>query len=299
VGVYLVYAATAGHTFIDRELYLPRSWTEDEQRMRAAGVPEGTRFATKPELARQMIARALDAGTPAAWVAGDEVYGQDPRLRADLHERGIGYVLAVARDHHVLTGIGKRRVIDLAVRLPARSWQRISAGVGAKGHRFYDWALLDVTVAEAEGCHWLLIRRNHRTGELAFYRVHAPHPVPLATVVRVAGRRWAVEESFQTGKELTALDEHQVRGWTSWHRWTVLAMLAHAFLSVTAAAERTAPPPAGLIPLTRNEIRHLLITLISNPARGITHRLHWSRWRRRHQARAMASHYRRQAATLA
>jgi hypothetical protein len=113
------------------------------------------------------------------------------------------------------------------------------------------WAWVEITVDEAPGRHWLLIRRNARTGELAFYRAHAPRPVPLHVLARVAGRRWAVEESFQAGKELAGLDEHQVRRWTSWHRWTVLAMLAHAFLAVTAATERArAALPAALIPLT-------------------------------------------------
>jgi len=130
--------------FIDRALYLPRSWVDDPARCRAAGIPVDVVFATKPALARAMIARALDAGTPASWVAGDEVYGNDPQLRADLHERGIGYVLAVARDHQVRTGIGKRRAVDLAVRLPTGVWQRHSAGSGAKGHRLYDWALVDI-----------------------------------------------------------------------------------------------------------------------------------------------------------
>jgi hypothetical protein len=115
------------------------------------------------------------------------------------------------------------------------------------------------------------------------------------SLARVAGRRWAVEESFQAGKELAGLDEHQVRRWTSWHRWTVLAMLAHAFLAVTAATERArAAPPAGLIPLTPNEIRRLFIGLLTRPVRDATHLLHWSRWRRHHQAAARASHYRRQ-----
>jgi SRSO17 transposase len=299
VAVYLVYAGAGGHAFIDRALYLPRSWMCDPARLAEAGVPAEVEFATKPALARVMIARALDAGTPAAWVAGDEVYGNDPGLHADLHERRIGYVLAVAKDHHVVTGIGKRRAVDLAVRLPTSAWQRHSCGPGAKGHRYYDWALVEITV-DAPGCHCLLIRRSRRTGELAFYRAYAPEAVPLSTLVRVAGRRWAVEESFQTGKELTALDEHQVRGWTSWHRWTILAMLAHAFLSITAAAERTrSPSPTGLIPLTRNEIRHLFISLLIRPIRDAGHLLRWSRWRRRHQATAQASHYRRQAAQLA
>ena len=142
VGVYLVYAAAAGHAFIDRALYLPRCWAQDVTRRREAAVPAEVEFATKPTLARAMIARALDVGTPAAWVAGDEVYGADPGLRGDLHTRRVGYVLAVAKNHPVTVGTGKRRAADLAAGLPARAWQRISAGPGAKGHRWYDWALV-------------------------------------------------------------------------------------------------------------------------------------------------------------
>ncbi|MGZ5401372.1 MAG: IS701 family transposase, partial [Nocardioides sp.] len=261
VGVYLVYAGAGGHAFIDRALYLPRSWTEDAGRLAAAGVPADVAFATKPALARAMIARALDAGTPTAWVAGDEVYGADPGLRADLQARGVGYVLAVAKDHRVATGIGACRSVDIAARLPTKAWQRLSAGPGAKGHRYYAWALVELT-EDTPGRHWLLIRRNTRTGELAFYRAHAPQPVPLSALVAVAGRRWAVEESFQTAKELAGLDEHQVRRWTSWHRATVLSMLAHAFLAVMAATQ--SPQPGDrLIPLTLNEIRHLFDRLLT------------------------------------
>jgi SRSO17 transposase len=89
----------------------------------------------------------------------------------------------------------------------------------------------------------LLIRRSISTGELAFYRCYTPTPLPLVTLVAVAGRRWTIEESFQAGKGLTGLDEHQVRRWTSWHRWTILAMLAHAFVAVTAATERAQTHP--------------------------------------------------------
>ena len=259
-----------------------------------------------------MLARALDAGTPASWVAADEVYGNDPRLRADLVERGIGYVLAVAKDHRITTGIGVRKAIDLAVRLPPAAWQRLSAGPGAKGQRLYEWALVETTDPASDGTardaglgadqggHWLLIRRNLRTRELAFYRAYSPRPVPVQDLVRVAGQRWKIEESFQTGKELAGLDEHQVRTWTSWHRWTVLSMLAHAFLSVMAATQPTpdSTPEDELIPLTRNEIRRLFATLLGAPIRDISRRLRWSRWRRRHQARARTSHYQRQAARL-
>lgn len=308
VGVYLVYAARAGHAFIDRALYLPRSWTDHRDRCAASGIPQEVGFATKPALARAMIGAALDAGTPASWVAGDEVYGNDPHLRADLASRGVGYVLAVAKDHRITTGIGVRKAIDLAVRLPERAWQRLSAGAGSKGQRLYEWALIDTTDSAVPatpapgpgpgpGSHWLLIRRNLRTRELAFYRAYSPRPVPVQDLIRVAGQRWKIEESFQTGKELAGLDEHQVRTWTSWHRWSVLAMLAHAFLSVMAATQPTPDPTPEneLIPLTRNEIRRLFATLLGAPIRDISRRLRWSRWRRRHQARARRSHYQRQA----
>ena len=297
VAVYLAYASRAGYAFIDRALYLPRSWTADAARCAAAGVPKDVQFTTKPSQAKEMIARALDAGTPARWAAGDEVYGADPGLRKELVRRRIGYVLAVAKDHPISTGIGARRADELAGRLPKHAWQRISAGAGAKGERFYDWALIDTVDAAADpdrtGRHWLLIRRNRRTGKLAYYRAYSATPVPLAALVRVAGTRWQIEESFQSSKELAALDEHQVRRWDSWHRWTILAMLAHAFLSVMTATQPPPDPASGLIPLTRNEIRRLFTAAIT-PIQRAAQVLRWSTWRRRHQARSRASHHRRQ-----
>lgn len=299
VGVYLAYAGRGGYAFIDRALYLPKSWTGDPARCAAVGVPDDVRFATKPALAKQMIVRAVQAGTPARWVAGDEVYGADPGLRLELVARRLGYVLAVAKDHRISTGIGTHRADELARRLPKQAWQRLSAGQGAKGERFYDWALVDTVDAAADphrtGRHWLLLRRNRFTGELAFYRAFAPTPVPLAALVRVAGSRWRIEESFQSSKELSALDEHQVRRWNSWHRWTVLAMLAHAFLSVMTATQPPPDPDSRLIPLTRNEIRRLFTAAVT-PIQKAAHVLQWSIWRRRHQARSRASHHRRRTA---
>jgi len=232
--------------------------------------------------------------------APDEVYGQDPALRAELARRGLGYVLAIPRRHLITTAIGPRPATGLAARLPARAWQRISAGPGAKGPRWYDWALIEVTgdpaVTEGTGPHWLLIRRRISNGEYAFYRAHAPHPVPLAQLVKAAGSRWRIEDGFAAGKELTALDEHQVRSWTSWHRWTILALLAHAFLAVLAATQPGSSQPPGdqLIPLTCHEIRRLFTGLCPQPPAPAT-QLHWSRWRRRHQYTARACHYRRRA----
>jgi SRSO17 transposase len=231
VAVYLVYATNAGHALVDRELYVPQGWTSDPDRCQAAGIPAQVGFATKPTLATRMLTRALDAGVPAAWVAGDEVYGADPGLRAELQARQIGYVLAVARDHAIRTGGATQRADALLRQVPARAWQCVSAGRGAKGHRFYDWAFirLDRCGPDRGGQHWLLVRRHRKRGELAFYRCWMPRPVPLANLVRVAGRRWTIEERFQTGKGLVGLDQHQVRRWRSWYRWTTLAMLAHAF----------------------------------------------------------------------
>ena len=140
------------------------------------------------------------------------------------------------------------------------------------------------------------MRRNNSTGELAYFRCYSPRRVPLRALLRVAGQRWRIEENFQAAKELTGLDQHQVRRWTSWHRWTTLAMLAHAFLSVATAIERDhAPAPTGLIAMTVNEFRRLFdaIQLATSPT--LDSLLAWSHWRRRHQAQARDCHYRRRA----
>jgi SRSO17 transposase len=309
VAVYLAYAGARGHALIDRELYLPSCWTADPERMAAAGVPDDMEFLTKPALATGMLTRALRAGVPARWVAADEVYGADPDLRAELEAHRVGYVLAIGCDRRIRTAAGPIRADELAAGLPRQAWHRLSAGPGAKGQRFYDWAWIthhDRAHPAQDGDAdnpldtqhwWLLIRRNRRTGELAFYRCYAPDAAPLRELVRVAGRRWTIEECFQTGKGLAGLDEHQVRRWTSWYRWVTLAMLAAAVLTIAAAAERTRRvAPEDQIPLTRNEIAHLLATLIIAPAHSPGHRLHWSHWRRRHQHRARTCHYRRQTA---
>ena len=295
VAVFLTYAAPAGHALIDRELYLPKSWTEDPARCQAAGIPADTVFATKPKLARQMIDRALDARVPASWVAGDEVYGSDPSLREALETRQTGYVLAIASTHPVATSAGPAPAAQIAARLPRSAWQQYSAGPGSKGQRYYDWAWARIDPGKPGHRH-LLIRRNRRTGELAFYRCFSPRHTPLPALVKVAGRRWTTEENCQAAKTLTGLDEHQVRRWASWRRWTTLAMLALAFLTITTASQRAlCPAPDSQIPLTRNETARLIAALINQPARDAWHRLRWSTWRRQHQHRAKTSHYQRQA----
>ena len=169
---------------------------------------------------------------------------------------------------------------------------------GAKGPRLYDWAWVALTAADEPGHRWLLIRRHPGHGELAFYRCYSPVPVGLPELVRVAGARWSMEESFQAGKGLTGLDQHQVRRWTPWRRWTLVAMLVHALLAVLAATERSRhPAPAGLIPLTCNEINRLLNRMIIEPTRRLANPLTWANWRGRHEYRARTSHYRRRPET--
>jgi SRSO17 transposase len=191
VGVFLSYASPKGRALIDRRVYLPKSWTRDLARCAAAGVPAEVEFATKPQLALDMITGAVAAKVPAAWVASDELYGDNGAFRAGVAKLGLGYVLAVSCDHRIAAfpGGGRRlRADHIAAALPARCWQRISAGTGAKGPRWYDWAWAS---AHQPG-HSLLIRRGS-DGTLAFYRCWSPAPVPLATLVRIAGMRWAVE----------------------------------------------------------------------------------------------------------
>jgi SRSO17 transposase len=241
VGVFLAYAGTAGRTFLDRELYLPAAWTQDRDRCAGAGIGADVEFATKPALAMRMLARALDAGVPAAWVAGDEVYGQHYKLRAMLEERQMGYVLAVPVNQHVHTRLDGRlvelRADALAAQLPAQAWKKLSAGQGAKGPRLYHWARAAIRPLETTGRgYWLLARRSTSDpGDLAYYLCHGPADTPLRELVRVAGARWAIEESFQSAKGEVGLDHYQVRRYDAWYRHITLAMIAHAFLTATRA----------------------------------------------------------------
>jgi SRSO17 transposase len=285
VAVYLAYTTAAGHGVIDRELYLPQGWLDDPARCRAAGVPAQRAFATKPELARVMLERALEAGVPAGWVTADEVYGNSPALRGWLEGRRMPYVLAVKSTEPLPSRRGpSTSAARLAKQIPPECWLRLSAGQGAKGRRWYGWSRLPLDGAGApEGWQrWLLVRRNLRTAELAYYLCAGPASTSLVGLVRVAGTRWRVEEAFQAAKGLCGLDQHQVRRWRCWYRWVTLAMLAYAFLVVAAVTEHARHrAPLGLIPLTCNELQHLFATLVTVPMVAPGHRLRWSWWRRR------------------
>lgn len=240
IGVFLGYATPAGRTFLDRELYLPKTWAEDRKRRAEARVGEEVEFATKPELAMAMIARALDAEVPAGWVTGDEVYGQHSRLRRMLEERQMPYVMAVPVNQRVIARrngkVRELRADALAAQLPAQGWRKISAGAGSKGPREYHWARAEIRPLEDTRSYWLLVRRSLTDpDDLAYYLCHGPERTPLRELVRVAGARWAIEETSQTAKGQVGLDQYQVRRYDSWYRHITLAMLAHAFLTITTA----------------------------------------------------------------
>jgi SRSO17 transposase len=256
IGVFLSYASPLGYALLDRELYLPKAWTDDRERCRQAGIPEDRRFATKPQLARQLLARAFAAGGPAKWITGDSVYGDDRQLRRWLEARPQAYVLAVSGKEYVWCGTQQRQVKTLLANLPRAGWTRLRAGDGATGPRWDNWRWLPLAEPSEPGWRrWLLVRRSlSAPAELTADVVFAPQATPLEEVVRAAGSRWTVESSFEAAKGEVGLDHYEVRTWTGWYRHITLAMWALALLTViragTSAVEalkksRRSPPGAS------------------------------------------------------
>jgi SRSO17 transposase len=258
VGVFLCYASRKGAAFIDRELYLPEEWAEDEERREQAGVPEEISFATKPQLARRMLERAFEAGVYVSWVVADSVYG-DARglLGVWLEEKEQSYVLAVSGKAHVWAGFSQPKVSEvLGVlregRLPLEEseegWERLSAGEGSKGPRLYDWIRLPLNPPMQEGfSRWLLVRRQiDDPDELAAYVAFASEQSTLEELAKVAGSRWQIEEAFEEAKGEVGLDHYEVRSWVGWYRHITLAMFAHAFLcAIRASGHEVEPSQKG------------------------------------------------------
>lgn len=304
IGVFLCYAGHEGSAFIDRELYLPQSWTGDPQCCKAAGIPDTTKVATNPQLAKEMLERALDAGVPCGWVTGDEIYGGDRHLRLWLESREQPFVLAVAKNEPLWwQGPTYVRADRIAESLPARAWRRLSAGAGAKGERLYDWALtplwrLQITAEERRFGHYLLIRRSlDEKRDHAYYVVYAPRTkASRQTLVNVAGRRWEIEIGFEAAKGECGLDQYEVRRWQGWYRHITFALLAHAVLATLRV--RGKKTPDGVVPLSIQEIRRLLCRILWRATHSIDYVLEWSIWRRVHQWRARQSHYRKRGCSM-
>jgi SRSO17 transposase len=320
--VFMAYVTARAHALFDFRLYLPKQWCRDKKRRQRAHVPGGVAFTTKPALGTAMLTSAASAGVPFAWAAADEVYGRSSKLREACEKAGKGYVVAVPLNFQVRLPSGRGATVAAVARLiPGAAWETRSCGPGCKGHRDYQWAW----AATCSPRHWVLIRRSLADpSDLAFFYCHAPEgrPVSLPVLIRVAGKRWPVEECLQQGKGQAGLDQHQVRTWHSFHRHTVLSLCAQALLAAAAArpaapagdppavsvaqpaawrdtgklpASADDPPPGGdpgLVKVSVPEARRLarLATApMSRAARDLGRA--WSRWRRRHQARARWHHY--------
>ena len=255
IGVFACYVSARGHAFIDRALYLPKSWTSDPARLAAAHVPEAVAFATKPALAVQMIERALATKVPFSWVAADAVYGVGDVEQA-LRRACTGYVLGVKSDHHFGSWGNKPpvagRADEIARDLEPDAWQRLSAGEGAKGARLHDWAYCELADLEADEYDdtrsglWtrgLLIRRNISDGDLAFFTTWCPAGTSIQTLVAVEGHRWAIEDSFETAKNEFGLDHNESRSWHGWHRHVSLVMLAFAMMAAIRYRANNVTPP--------------------------------------------------------
>lgn len=242
IGVFLAYAGPRGHTLVDRELYLPKSWTENQKRCQEAHVPEEVTFATKPELAWRMLERTLDAGLPVTWVTGDTVYGSSQPLRTALEERRQAYALAVTCKEQVEVQGERSRVDQLAHDLAGEDWQVLSAGAGSKGPRLFAWVRIELAASEISGWQrWLLIRRNldegEKPAEMAYVLVFAPSGTSLEEMVEAFGARWTVEQCFEEAKGEVGLDEYEVRSWHGWYRHITFSMLSLAFLTALRACE--------------------------------------------------------------
>lgn len=233
IATFLAYVTGDRDRFLlDRRLYMPeKSWMSDRARCADAGVPTDVVFRTRPQQVQEMIDAARAGGVPFAWFTADEEFGQNPGLCDYLEQNRIPYVMAVPKNTQFTGADGHTVQFDeLAPRVSRNSWQRRACGIGSKGYRVYDWALID---SDDTG-HQYMIRRSIDDGELAFYHCYNPNHAGFAELVHVAGARWPIEECFGSAKNEIGLDNYQVRTWNAWHRHITLAMLAHTFLAVTA-----------------------------------------------------------------
>ncbi len=268
IGVFAAYVSSHGHAFIDRALYLPKNWTDDLARLKAAYVPGEIGFATKPKLAGQMIARTIAAGVPFRWVAADTVYGVGD-IERDLRRAGKGYVLGVSSSHWFGSWNRERPVggsaEKIAQTLDPSDWLRLSAGTGTKGPRLHDWAYLELADLDAEEFNddnhglWtrgLLIRRHISSGDLAFFTTWCPAGTSIEALVAVEGHRWAIEDSFETAKNELGLDHNESRSWHGWHRHVSLVMLAFAMMAAIRRRANTTSPQKTKASVIRRSLPH-------------------------------------------
>ena len=243
IGVFLAFATPKGRVLIDRELYLPQSWCDDAARCKTAVTPPEVKFATKPQLAQKMLARAFENGFSPKWVLADEVYGSDSKFRRFLEERNQPYVLAVSSQQRLWAGLRQQRLDALVKEIPDENWSRLSVADGTKGPRVYDWAAGRFGIPTVGGLiRWVLFRRSvEKPQELAYYLCLSSAGTTAPELAQAAGQRWNIECCFEAAKLETGLDEYEVRSWHGWYRHITLSMLALAFLSVMRMNSRGKP----------------------------------------------------------
>jgi SRSO17 transposase len=240
VGVFVAYASNKGTAFIDRALYLPKEWANDPKRRSEAGVPEEVAFANKVELAKRMLERAFETGVTARWVVTDSFYGRSHEFREWLEERGRAYAVMVPKTNAVDLGGRKKKIEQLAERLPEDAWSEVLPVEDSGERRPWQWACLELAADPEKGrSRWLLARRgSDDPDDLAYYQAYGPEDTSVEELVRVCQERWAIEFAFEEAKGEIGMDHYEVRKWGAWHRYVTLCLLAHAFLVVTRLAAR-------------------------------------------------------------
>jgi SRSO17 transposase len=296
-----------GHAIINARQWIPSEHIEDEKTAEQAGLPEDIVFKTKGQLAAEMFIQVHDEGHRSDFVVGDEVYGSSPDLREAAEARGQGYVLRVPSNYAFTTQAGTVITARQAVKKflkGKKRWTVDSCGDGSKGARLYAWAW----VATDSPRHHIVVRRHLSKGECDYYYCHVPEgrPARLKDLITAAGLRWPVEECFEFGKDYFGLDQSQVRVYRAIKRYTIIVIVVLGIFAVTAAEMRRktdtlAPPPTsdreprptgfGLIPLTVGEIK-TVYNGFHDTKESRAQVLHWSWWRRRHQAEARWYHIR-------
>ncbi len=238
VGVFLAYASNKGAAFIDRALYLPPAWAGDKVRRQEAGIPEEVGFATKVELARQLLGRAFDAGVPARWVVADSFYGRSHGFRRWLEQEGHAYALMIPKTNAVRYQGRRVRAERLEQQLSENAWVSAAAQGASSGQRQWEWGCVELSEDGLAGMRrWLLVRRRpDDPEEVCFYQACGPHDTSVEELVRICGARWQVEECFAQAKGEVGLDHYEVRRWDAWHRYVTLCLLVHAFLVITRSA---------------------------------------------------------------
>jgi SRSO17 transposase len=259
IGVFVNYRSAAGHTLIDRRLFLPQEWASDGPRRAEAGVPAEVVFRTKPELAVEMVSLAAERGVPFRWVTADSVYGDSPKFVQGIRALDKYYVVDSTADARVwleepeVIPAGSRmpsgqrtvkvkattkpqRVDEVVANLPNTAWKVVVVAEGSQGPRRFEYAELWVWFSEEgvpSGRERLLVRRSlGQKAEIKYHRSNAPAAIPMAKLAQVRGGHWSVEQSFQAGKGECGLDEYETRGWVGWHHHITLAMLSLWFLGL-------------------------------------------------------------------